>query len=157
MDAKNLDLEDHASWPEAIESYFISLLYEEAKKGLQTRTLDKKGPKEKKNKGTNSIIEHVMEELAKSIAAKTEASLVQSESMGKYIDTREKIINGKSSNITSSCNVEDCQNILDGIPNLDDRKYIKALREFVANPEWRGIFMRMNDQRRRAYLDSLLE
>ncbi|KAF4375320.1 hypothetical protein G4B88_021986 [Cannabis sativa] len=134
MDAKNLDLEDHASWPEAIES-----------------------PKEKKNKGTNSIIEHVMEELAKSIAAKTEASLVQSESMGKYIDTREKIINGKSSNITSSCNVEDCQNILDGIPNLDDRKYIKALREFVANPEWRGIFMRMNDQRRRAYLDSLLE
>ncbi|KAF4375366.1 hypothetical protein F8388_024025, partial [Cannabis sativa] len=58
-----------------------SLLYEEAKKGLQTRTLDKKGPKEKKNKGTNSIIEHVMEELAKSIAAKTEASLVQSESM----------------------------------------------------------------------------
>uniref|UniRef100_A0A803QE54 Uncharacterized protein n=1 Tax=Cannabis sativa TaxID=3483 RepID=A0A803QE54_CANSA len=43
-------------------------------------------PKEKKNKGANSAMEHVMEQLAKSIAAKTEASLVRSESMRKYID-----------------------------------------------------------------------
>ncbi|KAM6567968.1 hypothetical protein CsatA_027096 [Cannabis sativa] len=317
MDTKNSDIEDHASWPEVIESYFIGLLYEEAKKGLQTTTLDKKGwlkiendifnkfgkrykmdklkskfnrlrkahrefshlllhtgmgwepktctvtatdevwdaylkkypnakryrkkglphydmlgeifnnttatggmsyastqppptsveerqqerhfigtgahidvdvgiecdgenfgeeeevtgirrratsappdaprPKEKKNKGANSAMEHVMEQLAKSIAAKTEASLVRSESMRKYIDSREKRINEETSNITGSINMEDCQNILDGIPDLDDKRYLKALREFVANPEWRGIFLRMSEQRRRAYLDSLLE
>ncbi|KAF4363533.1 hypothetical protein G4B88_022094 [Cannabis sativa] len=114
-------------------------------------------PKEKKNKGANSAMEHVMEQLAKSIAAKTEASLVRSESMRKYIDSREKRINEETSNITGSINMEDCQNILDGIPDLDDKRYLKALREFVANPEWRGIFLRMSEQRRRAYLDSLLE
>ncbi|KAF4351656.1 hypothetical protein F8388_024489 [Cannabis sativa] len=114
-------------------------------------------PKEKKNKGANSAMEHVMEQLAKSIAAKTEASLVRSESMRKYIDSREKRINEETSNITGSINMEDCQNILDGIPDLDDKRYLKALREFVANPEWRGIFLRMSEQRRRAYLDSLLD
>ncbi|XP_030480013.2 L10-interacting MYB domain-containing protein-like [Cannabis sativa] len=35
-------IEDHASWLESIESYCIGLLYEEAKKKLQTTTLDKK-------------------------------------------------------------------------------------------------------------------
>ncbi|KAF4402336.1 hypothetical protein G4B88_003257, partial [Cannabis sativa] len=114
-------------------------------------------PKEKKNKGANSAMEHVMEQLAKSIAAKTEASLVRSESMRKYIDSREKRINEEASNITGSINMEDCQNILDGIPDLDDKRYLKALREFVANPEWRGIFLRMSEQHRRAYLDSLSE
>ena len=42
MDAKNLDCEDHVLWPESIESYFIGLLHDETKKGLQTTTLDKK-------------------------------------------------------------------------------------------------------------------
>ncbi|XP_062074947.1 uncharacterized protein LOC133778952 [Humulus lupulus] len=266
MDEKNVDIDDHASWPEAIESHFISLLYEEAKKGWlkiendilnsfgkrykmpqlkskfnrlrkahrefshlleqtgmgwdpQTNTVTandekypnakrfrKKGlqhyemlgeifnnttttggmsyastqlppssveerqqerhfvgtgahidvgfefdgdnygeeeevtgvrrrataappdapkPKEKKNKGANPSIDHVMEELAKSISAKIEASLVRSETMH-------------------------------GIPNLDNKIYLKGLQEFVATPEWRGIFMRMNEERRRAYLDSLM-
>ncbi|XP_062075920.1 L10-interacting MYB domain-containing protein-like [Humulus lupulus] len=314
MDEKNVDIDDHNSWPKAIKSHFISLLYEEAKKGLQTTTLDKKGwlkiendilnsfgkrykmpqlkskfnrlrkahrefshlleqigmgwdpqtntvttndevwdtylkkypnakrfrkkglqhyemlgeifnnttatggmsyastqippssveerqqerhfvgtgahvdvgfefdgdnygeegevtsvrrratfappdapkPKEKKNKGANPSIDHVMEELAKSISAKTEASLVRSETMCKYYESRERRISEEISNVTNSYNVEDCQNILDGIPNLDNKIYLKALQEFVATPEWRGIFMRMNEERRRAYLDSLM-
>ncbi|XP_062089536.1 uncharacterized protein LOC133796072 [Humulus lupulus] len=315
MDAKNVDIDDHASWPEAIESYFISLLYEEAKKGLQTTTLDKKRwlkiekdifnsfgkrykmpqlkykfnrlrkahrgfshlleqtgmgwdpqtntvtasdevrdtylkkypnskrfrkkglqhykmlgeifnnttttggmsyastqlppssvkerqqehhfvgtgahvdigfefdgdnygeeeevtgvryratsappdspkPKEKKNKGANSAFDQVMEELAKSFCAKTEASLTWSETMRKYYESREKRISEETSNVANSYNVEDCQNILDGIPDLDNKIYLKALHEFVATLEWRGIFMRMNEERQHAYLDSLLE
>ncbi|KAM1037624.1 hypothetical protein EV2_033321 [Malus domestica] len=35
------DLDDKANWPKPIEDYFISLLYEETKKGLQTNTLEK--------------------------------------------------------------------------------------------------------------------
>ncbi|XP_062118539.1 uncharacterized protein LOC133832159 [Humulus lupulus] len=315
MDAKNVDIDDHASWPEAIESHYIGLLYEEAKKGLQTTTLDKKGwlkiendifnsfgkrykmpqlkskfnrlrkahrefshlleqtgmgwdtqtktvtasdevcdtylkkypnakrfrkkglqhyemlgeifnnttatggmsyastqlppssveerqqerhfvgtgahvdidlefdgdnygeeeevtgvrrratsappdapkPKEKKNKGASSAFDQVMGELAKSISAKTEASLTRSETMRKYYESREKRISEETSKVTNSYNVEDCQSILDSIPDLDNKIYLKALHEFVATPEWRGIFMRMNEERRRAYLDSLLE
>ncbi|XP_062085991.1 L10-interacting MYB domain-containing protein-like [Humulus lupulus] len=114
-------------------------------------------PKEKKNKGANSAFDQVMGELAKSISAKTEASLTRSETMHKYYELREKIISEETSNVTNSYNVEDCQSILDGIPDLDNKIYLKALHEFVATPEWRGIFMRMNKERRRAYLDSLLE
>ncbi|XP_062100697.1 L10-interacting MYB domain-containing protein-like [Humulus lupulus] len=289
MDAKNVDIDNHASWPEAIESHYIGLLYEEAKKGLQTTALDTKGwlkiendifnsfgkryktpqlkskfnrlrkthrefshlleqigmgwdpqtntvtasdevwdtylkkypnakrfrkkrlqhyemlgeifnnttatggahvdidlefdgdnygeeeevtgvrrratsappdapkPKEKKNKGANSAFDQVMGELAKSISAKTETSLTRSETMRKYYESREKRISEETSNVTNSYNVEDCQSILDGIPDLDNKIYLKALHEFVATPEWRGIFMRMNEERRRAYLDSLLE
>lgn len=35
------DLDDKANWPKPIEDYFISLLYEETKKSLQTNTLEK--------------------------------------------------------------------------------------------------------------------
>ncbi|TQE12693.1 hypothetical protein C1H46_001713 [Malus baccata] len=35
------DLDDKANWPKPIENYFISMLYEETKKGLQTNTLEK--------------------------------------------------------------------------------------------------------------------
>ncbi|KAH0982037.1 hypothetical protein GBA52_009214 [Prunus armeniaca] len=43
MSNKDLEneLDDKANWPKPIEDHFIHLLHEEAKKGLQTNTLDK--------------------------------------------------------------------------------------------------------------------
>ncbi|CAB4316444.1 unnamed protein product [Prunus armeniaca] len=43
MSNKDLEneLDDKANWPKPIEDHFIHLLYEEAKKGFQTNTLDK--------------------------------------------------------------------------------------------------------------------
>ncbi|OVA03342.1 Myb/SANT-like domain [Macleaya cordata] len=42
MASKNDDVDDVANWSPPIENYFIQLVHEEAKKGLQTSTLDKK-------------------------------------------------------------------------------------------------------------------
>ena len=76
--------------------------------------------------------------------------------MCKYIESRQQRRSEATSSVNDPFNIEECQLILDGIPDLDDKIYIKALNEFVFKPEWCRIFMRMSEKLRRAWLESML-
>ncbi|PON80914.1 hypothetical protein TorRG33x02_232470, partial [Trema orientale] len=69
-----------------------------------------------------------MEEWAKCLSAKTEASLARTETIRKLMESKSE---ATISSVSNSSSVAECQKILDSIPDLDDQVYIKAIDKFI--------------------------
>ncbi|CAB4316443.1 unnamed protein product [Prunus armeniaca] len=52
--------------------------------------------------------------------------------------------------------IEDCMEILGAVEGVNDDAHVKALAKFT-NLDWRKVFLKMLDPRRRVWLNSLLK
>ncbi|TQE13099.1 hypothetical protein C1H46_001183 [Malus baccata] len=82
---------------------------------------------------------------AKSLDAKTEATL---ENVKRK---REKEV---SSPLRELSTIEDCMEVLEGMEDVDDTAYLKALEKFTSS-DWRRMFMKMSESRKKLWLNSL--
>ncbi|CAN6581019.1 unnamed protein product [Malus baccata var. baccata] len=82
---------------------------------------------------------------AKSLDAKTEATLE------KVKRKREKEV---SSPLRELSTIEDCMEVLEGMEDVDDTAYLKALEKFTSS-DWRRMFMKMSESRKKLWLNSL--
>ncbi|TQE07445.1 hypothetical protein C1H46_006960 [Malus baccata] len=82
---------------------------------------------------------------AKSLDAKTEATLE------KVKRKREKEV---SSLLRELSTIEDCMEVLEGMEDVDDTAYLKALEKFTSS-DWRRMFMKMSESRKKLWLNSL--
>ncbi|TQE14380.1 hypothetical protein C1H46_000299 [Malus baccata] len=82
---------------------------------------------------------------AKSLNAKTEATLE------KVKRKREREV---SSPLRELSTIEDCMEVLEGMEDVDDTAYLKALEKFTSS-DWRRMFMKMSESRKKLWLNSL--
>ncbi|KAL5542995.1 hypothetical protein UlMin_010705 [Ulmus minor] len=111
--------------------------------------------KDKKMKGEMSAFDMCLLEITKAVSARAEASLVRTEYLQKNAEDRGKKQSDATSNTSDPYSLETCQDILNAMTDLDDASYLKALDKLVAAPEWRGVFVRMSESRRRAWFSTL--
>ncbi|XP_068322067.1 L10-interacting MYB domain-containing protein-like [Pyrus communis] len=246
------DLDDKVNWPKPIEDYFISMLYEETKKGLQTNTLEKnqwdaidmklfdkygKRYTREKLKQKYNRLRKIHREFAKLVnhtrmgwdpVANTVQALDEvwaayikifnnttatgqmqyastnsppnsdfereleagflttgahirqstgsdsrsskSTKMDEAIAAWAKSLNAKieatlekvkrkrerevSSPLRELSTIEDCMEVLEGMEDIDDTAYLKALEKFTSS-DWRRMFMKMSESRKKLWLNSL--
>ncbi|KAB2617042.1 hypothetical protein D8674_012911 [Pyrus ussuriensis x Pyrus communis] len=82
---------------------------------------------------------------AKSLNAKIEATLE------KVKRKREREV---SSPLRELSTIEDCMEVLEGMEDIDDTAYLKALEKFTSS-DWRRMFMKMSESRKKLWLNSL--
>ncbi|XP_048426386.1 L10-interacting MYB domain-containing protein [Pyrus x bretschneideri] len=82
---------------------------------------------------------------AKSLNAKTDATLE------KVKRKREREV---SSPLRKLSTIEDCMEVLKGMEDIDDTAYLKALEKFTSS-DWRRMFMKMSESRKKLWLNSL--
>ncbi|OVA04835.1 Myb/SANT-like domain [Macleaya cordata] len=92
-----------------------------------------------------SKMDDALEAWTKSLSAKTEATLARTE----HIKNKES-----SSSVREVASIEDCMELLDSMDGVEDDVYVKAIEKFT-NSDWRRIFIKMPDSRRRMWLDRL--
>ncbi|PQQ06240.1 L10-interacting MYB domain-containing protein isoform X2 [Prunus yedoensis var. nudiflora] len=92
-------------------------------------------------------MDEAIEAWAKSLNAKTKVSLARLKRKG------EKEVSSPYRELSS---IEDCMEILEAMEGVNDDAYVKALDKFT-NSDWRKMFVKMSDPRRRVWLNSLLK
>ena len=99
--------------------------------------------KSKSSKSTK--MDEALAAWAKSLNAKTEATLEK---------VKRKRENEVSSPLRELSTIEDCMEVLEGMEDVDDIAYLKALEKFTSS-DWRRMFMKMSESRKKLWLNSL--
>ena len=131
-----------------IENEDETLLEGEAISGLGTRCKVVHGHSDRRSKkeGRSSKLLHLddaLEAWTKSLSAKTEASLAKASRMRNQ--------EGSSSEPYS---IDSCMDALEAMGDVTNEAYIEACKMFVL-PEWRNMFMKMSEERKRAWMNGL--